>query len=118
VKKVHRQDPGGLRVQELPPGRTVPARRRVDACCAEDLADGGRRDRNPELGQLAVNTPVAPERVFFARRMVNRAMLRTVGGRPGRRRLLVSYFLAASLRCQASRVAGVTGKLPPSAAAG
>jgi hypothetical protein len=28
------------------------------------------------------------------------------------RRLLVSYFLAASLRCQASRVAGVTGKIP------
>jgi len=37
-------------------------------------------------------------------------MLRTVGGRPGLRRLLVSYFRAASLRCQASSVAGVTGK--------
>jgi hypothetical protein len=37
-------------------------------------------------------------------------MLRAVGGRPGLRRLLVSYFLAASLRCQASSVAGVTGK--------
>ena len=33
-----------------------------------------------------------------------------VSGRPGRRRLLVSYFFAASLRCQASSVAGVTGK--------
>ena len=39
-------------------------------------------------------------------------MLRTVAGRPGRRRLLVSYFLAASLRFQASSVAGVTGKIP------
>lgn len=39
-------------------------------------------------------------------------MLGTVGGRPGLRRLLASYFLAASLRCQASRVAGVTGKMP------
>jgi hypothetical protein len=29
------------------------------------------------------------------------------GGRPGLRRLLVSYFPAASLRCQASSVAGV-----------
>jgi len=37
-------------------------------------------------------------------------MLRTIVGRPGWRRLLVSYFLAASLRCQASSVAGVTGK--------
>jgi hypothetical protein len=39
-------------------------------------------------------------------------MLRTVAGRPGWRRLLVSYLLAASLRCQASSVAGVTGKTP------
>jgi hypothetical protein len=38
-------------------------------------------------------------------------MLAIVGGRPGRRRLLVSYFLEASLRCQASNVAGVTGKI-------
>jgi hypothetical protein len=37
-------------------------------------------------------------------------MLWTVGGRPGLRRLPVSYFFAASLRCQASSVAGVTGK--------
>jgi hypothetical protein len=33
------------------------------------------------------------------------------GGRPGLRRPLVSYFLPASLRCQASSVAGVTGKI-------
>src|ERR1017187_10553644 len=31
VKKVDGEDPGGLSVQELPPGRAVPARRRVDA---------------------------------------------------------------------------------------
>ena len=46
----------------------------------------------------------------FASRTTRRAMLGTVGGRPGLRRLLVSYLLAASLRCQASSVAGVTGK--------
>jgi hypothetical protein len=46
----------------------------------------------------------------FARRTARRAMLWTVGGRPGLRRLLVSYFFAASLRCQASSVAGLTGK--------
>ena len=45
-----------------------------------------------------------------ARRTTSRAMLGIVGGRPGLRRLLVSYFFAASLRCQASSVAGVTGK--------
>src|SRR5205814_5967323 len=52
-----------------------------------------------------------PHRGFsFASRTTRRAMLRTVGGRPGARCLLVSYFFAASLRCQASNVAGVTGK--------
>jgi len=36
---------------------------------------------------------------------------RAACGRPGLRRLLVSYLLAASLRCQARSVAGVTGKI-------
>ena len=35
---------------------------------------------------------------------------RSCGGRLGLRRLLVSYFPAASQRCQATSVAGVTGK--------
>jgi hypothetical protein len=39
----------------------------------------------------------------------------TAGGRPGVRHLLVSYLLAASLRCQASNVASVIGKIWPSA---
>jgi len=47
----------------------------------------------------------------LASRTTRRGMLRTIGGRPGLRRLLVSYFLAASLRCQARSVAGVTGKI-------
>ena len=48
----------------------------------------------------------------FARRTTRRAMLGTVGGRPGLRRLLASYLLPASLRCQARIVAGVTEKMP------
>jgi hypothetical protein len=47
----------------------------------------------------------------FASRTTRPAMLRTGGGRPGLRRLLVSYFFAASLLCQASSVAGLTGKI-------
>jgi len=47
----------------------------------------------------------------FASRTTRRAMLRAVGRRPGLRCLLVSYFFAASLRCHASSVAGVTGKI-------
>ena len=47
----------------------------------------------------------------FASRMTRRAMPGIVGGRPGLRRLLVSYLAVAGLRCQASSVAGVTGKI-------
>ena len=46
-----------------------------------------------------------------ASRTARRVMPGTVGGRPGLRRLLVSYLFAASLRCQPSSVAGVTGKM-------
>lgn len=49
----------------------------------------------------------------LARRTTRRTMPGLVGGRPGLRRLLVSYFLAISLRCHASSVAGVTGKTSP-----
>ena len=48
----------------------------------------------------------------LARRTTRRAMPGAVGGRPGLRRLLVSYLPPASLRCQARSVAGVTGKIP------
>jgi hypothetical protein len=48
----------------------------------------------------------------FASRTTRRAMPGAAGGRPGLRRLLMSYFFAASLRCQASSVAGVTGTTP------
>ena len=53
-----------------------------------------------------------PHRGFsFARRATSRVMPGPVGGRPGVRRLLVSYLPATSLRCQASSVAGVIGKM-------
>ena len=51
-----------------------------------------------------------PARQAVQARSSNRAPLGTVGGRPSLRRLLVSYLPAATLRCQASSVAGVTGK--------
>jgi hypothetical protein len=92
--------------------RLVPGQDRIDARGAQDLVDGRRRDRRAELGQLAVDPPVSPERVLFCQADGEAGDAPEGRGRPGLRRLLVSYFLAASLRCQASSVAGVTGKIP------
>ena len=64
MQEVDRQDPGGLGVQELPPRRTGPARRRIDARGPQDLIDGRRGGGHAELGQLAVDPPVAPQRVL------------------------------------------------------
>ncbi len=60
-----REDPSGLRMQKLPPGRAVPARRGIDARGSQDLVDGGRPDGYAQLGQLAVDAPVSPERVLL-----------------------------------------------------
>jgi hypothetical protein len=65
MQEVDREDPGGLSVQELPPGRARAARRRADARSPQDLIDGGRPDCDAELGQLAVDPAVAPQRVLF-----------------------------------------------------
>ena len=46
----------------------------------------------------------------FARRTARRAMPGTVGGRPGLRLLLVSYLLAASLRCPGQQRRGRDGE--------
>jgi hypothetical protein len=59
VKEIDREDPGGLGVQELPPGRARAARRRSDARDSQDLIDGGWRDPDAELGRLAVDPPVS-----------------------------------------------------------
>ena len=60
VQEVACEDPGGLGVKELPPRRARAARRRIDTRGMQDLPDGGRRDRNAEFRQLAVDPPVPP----------------------------------------------------------
>jgi hypothetical protein len=65
MDEINGEDPGGLRVEELPPGRADPPRRGIDSRGPQDLIHGGRRDRYPQLGQLAVYPPVAPERVLL-----------------------------------------------------
>ena len=97
-------------MNKLPPGRTRTARRRINARGTQNLPNGGRRDRHAELCQLAMDPAVFPLGFSFARRTTRRAMPGTVGGRPGLRRLLMSYLLPASLRCQARSIASVTGR--------
>jgi hypothetical protein len=80
VQEAGGEDPGGLGMQELPPRRTRPARRRVDARGTQDLPDGRRRDRHAELRQLAVDPAVSPQRVLF------RQAHRNAGDAPDRRR--------------------------------
>jgi hypothetical protein len=77
--------------------------------------DGGRRHGDAELHQLALDPAMAPQRILPRQAQYQSLDTRVAGGRPGLRRPLVSYFLAASLRCQARSVAGVTGTPRPSA---
>jgi hypothetical protein len=51
VQEVGREDPGGLGVQELPPGRACASRHRVDARSVEDLPHRGRRYGDAEFRQ-------------------------------------------------------------------
>ena len=91
---------------------------RLDARGTQDLPDGGWRDGHTEFRRFTVDPAISHSGSSFARRTTRRAMLGTVSGRPGLRRLLVSYLLAATLRCLVSSVAGVTAKTLGPAAAG
>jgi hypothetical protein len=80
VQEVHREYPGGLGVQELPPRRARSARRRIDPRGAENLIDGRRADGNSQLRQFTVDPAVSPQRVLF------RQPDGQAGDTPGRRR--------------------------------
>ena len=54
-RKAGRDDPGGLGVQELPPGRARAAGRRIDARGVQDLPDGRGRYGDAELRQFAMD---------------------------------------------------------------
>jgi len=60
VDEVDREDRVGLRGEELSPGRSGPARSRIDAGALEDLPHGRRGDRVAEPDELAVDSAVAP----------------------------------------------------------
>ena len=109
VQEVGGENSAGLGVQELPPGR--PARRGAGsmpaACRIFHTVDG--TTAMPSFVSSPWMRRYPHSGFSFARRTTRRAVPGDARGRPGLRRLLVSYFLAAILRCQASSVASVTG---------
>jgi hypothetical protein len=111
MQEVHRDDPGGLGVQELPPRRARAAWRWIDARSTRDLPHGRRRGCHAGFRQFAVDPAISRERVLLREANDKAGDAGTVGGRPDVRLWLVSYLLAVNLRCQASSVAGVTGKI-------
>jgi len=62
--RVAREDGERLEPQELRPSRSDPSRRRTEAAPAEHGGDGGGRDADPELQQLAPDPHIAPPRVL------------------------------------------------------
>ena len=109
LEEVDGENPGGLGTQELPPGRACAAGSRLDARVAQDLPDRGLRDRHAEFGYLAVDPAVSPQRILLRQPDDDAGDAGYRRRPPGLRQLLVSYLLAASLRCQLS---SVTGKMP------
>jgi hypothetical protein len=65
VQEIDCDDPGGLDMKKLTPARARPARRRIDARSPQDLPHRGRRDRHAELGQLAMDPAVSPQRILL-----------------------------------------------------
>ena len=111
VQEGDREDPGGLGCQELPPRRACAPRRRIDARGMQDLPTVDGATVMPSFASSPWIRRCPHSGFSFASRTTRRAMPGTVGGRPGFPRPLVSYFRPASLRCQASSVAGVIGKI-------
>jgi hypothetical protein len=65
MQEIDREDPGGLGVQELLPGRARPAWRRINARGMQDLPHGRRRDCHAEFRQFAVDPAVSPQRILL-----------------------------------------------------
>jgi hypothetical protein len=64
VQKVTCQDAGRLRGQELPPGRRGPAWCRTQPGRGQNPTDRAFTNLVPESGELALDAPMTPSRVF------------------------------------------------------
>jgi hypothetical protein len=84
VKQVAGQDRPGLRLKELRPGRTGPARRGIGPCRVDDLPHGGAADLEAESGEFAVDAAIPRVGFSVARRTVRARTTAGIAGRPGR----------------------------------
>ncbi len=108
-EEVQRQDPLRLGPQEPGPARSLPAGRGIDAGVLEDLPDRGRRHRDAEPCELAVDSPVSHDSFSRASRSTTDRTLRCVAGRPERpRRDRRAHRRRTMSRCQRKIVPGVT----------
>jgi hypothetical protein len=64
VEEVHRQQPGRLRAQEVPPTGVAAAGRGSQARTGQDAPDGAGTDPVPQPEQLTLDAPVPPARVL------------------------------------------------------
>lgn len=77
-----------VRFEELAPRNPLATfRRGVDSMPFEDVGDGGSRYTMTQVGERSFDSRVAPPPFSLAKRTIKSATSRTVGGRPGRRRL-------------------------------
>src|SRR5437667_2377561 len=103
----HNQFP--MPAQKLLPGRLPAALwRRLDPVPFQNLSDRAARNFVPQIGQCALDPPIAPIPFSSASRTTNVSISTAVLGRPGPRCAVPSYLLAISFRCQANKVSGVT----------
>jgi hypothetical protein len=86
LQEVHGQDGLGLGGEELAPGRSRSARRRVQARVVEDLPHRGSGDLMAEPNQFTLHPPWSQVGFSAAMRITRFLIAAAVGGRPGRRR--------------------------------
>ncbi len=72
-----------LAAQETGPGEAVTVGRGLDAVGLEDLPDGGRRDRDSQDGEFAMDSPVTPMGVFARQAQDERSNARDGGTSAG-----------------------------------
>src|SRR6266568_1448691 len=108
-EEVAGEDPGGLLVQERPPGGGRPPWRRVQSVAAQRGADRGRRDAQAKLEQLALGALVAPARVLAGQ--ANDQLLQfLVEWRASWSAVRVGPGAGDQAPCQRSSVSGFTKK--------